>query len=108
MVNALVWVIGMVTVSGGEVVGPLVAVAVLTRLPPASISACVTVCEPVHVVVAPGASDVTGQTTAPSTRLSDTAIGLSVTLPVFLTRNVYGTTWPAAVIVVVVEFLSIV
>ena len=50
----------------------------------------------VHVVDFPGASDVTGQLTPP-TLGSVTTIEASVTLPVFVTTNVYGSVAPADV-----------
>jgi hypothetical protein len=43
MNNDRVCVIGIVTESGGETVVPLCARAMFVKLPPASISACVTV-----------------------------------------------------------------
>ena len=64
-----------------------VAVAVLSTVP-ASTSACVIVCVPVQVVLAPGASVVTGQTAAASSWASFTTRPVSVTLPVLVTRNV--------------------
>ena len=62
--------------------------AVLITLP-ASRSACVTECAPVHVVEAPGASVVTGHET-PAVRASLTVTEVTVTLPVLVTTNEYG------------------
>src|SRR5215211_1379531 len=59
------------------------------------------------MVELPGASVVAGQVTAP-TLGSDTATPVMVTLPVLVTVKVYGTVWPAAVMLVVVDALSIV
>ncbi len=88
------------------------AVTVFERFPPASISACVTVrlqpythvsvrCSFESAFVSPldsvGAAAHFG---------SETVIPVSVTLPVFVTVNVYGTTWPAAVTATVVEDLA--
>ncbi len=74
--------------SGAE----LLTVTVLTSVPlGASISACVTVWLPVHVIEMPGASDVASQVIV-GTFGSVTAMPVTVTLPVFVTRNVYGTT----------------
>src|SRR5215217_384461 len=59
------------------------------------------------MVELPGASGVAGQVTAP-TLGSETATPVMVTLPVLVTVKVYGTVWPAAVMLVVVDALSIV
>ncbi|GAA4797053.1 hypothetical protein GCM10023307_23630 [Lysobacter hankyongensis] len=90
-VSAGVCAIGVLVVSGGLVVVPPpggvpVAVALLFTTP-AFTSACVIVCVPVHVVLAPGASVVTGHTAAASRFASLIAIPVIVTLPVFVTRN---------------------
>jgi hypothetical protein len=70
------------------------APAVLTTFP-ASTSDCFSVYVAVHVVAAPGASCVTGQVTVPTVpSLTETPV--RVTLPVFVTRNVYGMVAPAA------------
>jgi hypothetical protein len=61
---------------------------------PESTSACVTVYVAVHVVVAPGASVVTGQETVP-TLTSVTPTPVRVTLPVFVTTNEYAIVDPA-------------
>ena len=62
--------------------------AVLITLP-ASRSAWVTACAPVHVVDTPGANVVTGHET-PAVRASDTLNDVTVTLPVLVTTNEYG------------------
>ncbi len=82
---------GVLVVSGGDVTaGPVggvpVAVALLFTVP-ALISAWVIVCVPVQVVLAPGASVVTGQMAAASRLASLIAIPVSVTLPVLVTRK---------------------
>ncbi len=99
MVSAGVAAIGVLVVSGGLVVVPPpgvvpVAVAVLSTTP-AFTSACVIVCVPVQVVEAPGASVVTGHTAAASSWASLITRPVSVTLPVFVTRNVYAIVLPA-------------
>ena len=66
--------------------GVPVAVALLSTVP-ASTSACVIVCVPVQVVLAPGASVVTGQTAAASRFASSTTMPVIVTLPVLVTRK---------------------
>src|SRR4051812_3762998 len=58
------------------------------------------------MVEVPGASVVARQLTAPSLG-SDTATPVMVTLPVLVTVKVYGTVWPTAVILVVVDALTI-
>jgi len=68
------------------------AVAVFTIGWPASMSACVTAYDAVHVIDVPAASVAAGQTTAPAEPLplnieSSIAILDNVTLPVFVTRN---------------------
>ena len=63
-----------------------VTVAVLSTTP-AFTSARVSVYVAVHVVDSPGASVVTGQSTAP-TNGSSTTMALKVTLPLLVTRNV--------------------
>ena len=75
-------------------------VAVLTT-DPASTSACVTVWVAVHVVDAPGASVVDGHDDAGRCSASVTAMPVIVTLPVLVTRNVYGIVWPTGGIVAV-------
>ena len=91
MVSLGLATMAVLVVSGGLVVVPPpgavpVTVAELFTVP-ASTSACVTVCVPVHVVLAPGASVVTGQTAAASSWPSTTAMPVMVTLPVLVTRN---------------------
>src|SRR3954464_2576538 len=88
------------------------AVTVFERFPPVSISACVTAwLQPnTHVSVrcsfeSAFASPLDSVGAAPHFG-SDTVIPVSVTLPVFVTVNVYGTTWPAAVTEAVVEDLT--
>ena len=87
-----VWTAGTVTVFDGTGVsaGPLggvpVTAAVLTT-DPASRSAWVTVCVPVQVVDAPGASVVAVQVT-PVVLGSVTVTAVRVTLPVLVTVNV--------------------
>ena len=97
-VNDAVRVIGVVTDEVAwtvALVGVLpLAVAVLTT-DPASTSACVSVYVFVQVVVAPGASELTGQLTVP-TFGSVTPTLVSVTLPVFFTRNEYAIVAPTA------------
>jgi hypothetical protein len=83
----------LVPVTAAPVGGVPVAVAVLFTTP-ASTSACVSVYDFVHVVDAPGASDATGQDTGP-TFGSETPTLVSVTLPAFLTTNVYAIVDPA-------------
>src|SRR5437879_1498716 len=80
------------------------------RFPPAANSAAVTVWLPVHVIVAPGASVagwVGGQGRL-ATLSSVTATSVRVTLPVLVAMLVYVMIWPAVVMPVVVELLSIV
>ena len=84
-VEAMSVVIPSVAVTAGPLGGVAEVVAVLTTLP-ASTSDCVSGYVAVHVVAAPGASWVTGQVTVP-TRASVTPTLVSVTLPVFVTRN---------------------
>ncbi len=84
-------VIGVVVVSGGEVIaGPLggvpPAVALLLTVP-ASTSAWVIVCVPLQVVVAAGASVVATQVAAASNRGSLITNPVMVTLPVFVTKK---------------------
>ena len=90
--------IGVVTESDAVTAAPLggfaVAFAVLVTWPE-STSASVSVYVAVHVVDAPGASWVAGHDTVP-TFASDTATPVTVTFPVFVTRNVYGTVEVAA------------
>ena len=61
---------------------------------PRSTSACVSVYVALHVVAAPGARDPVGHVTVPIVA-SVTATLVSVTLPVFVTRNEYGIVEPA-------------
>jgi hypothetical protein len=61
---------------------------------PASTSACVTVYVFVHVVLAPGANDVTGHVIVP-TLASVTPTLVNVTLPEFVTTNAYAIVDPA-------------
>src|SRR2546422_3651534 len=88
------------------------AVTVLCRLPPASISAWVTVWLHVYVQISPGSSlpllfvSPDGPLGALLHFGSLTVIPVRVTVPVFVMVKVYGTDWPAAVIEVVVEVLS--
>jgi hypothetical protein len=89
--------IGAVTESVAVTAGPLggFAEAVATLMTwPASTSAWVSVYVAVHVFATPGAREPAGQVTVP-TFASATATFVSVTLPVFVTRNVYGTVEPA-------------
>ena len=91
MVNDGVEAIGVFVVSGGEVIaapvgGVPLAVALLFTVP-AFTSAWVIVCVPVQVVLAPGASVVTGQTAAASSSASLIAMPVRVTLPVLVTRK---------------------
>ena len=76
-----------VSVTGTPTGGVPVAVAVFA-IDPASMSACVTVYDAVHVVEAPGVSVVTGHATAdrPDSG-SVTPIEVRVTLPALATRN---------------------
>ena len=83
--------IGVAVLSGGDTVVPPpgsvpVAVAVLFTVP-ASTSAWVMVCEPVHVVDAPGASVVTGQTAAALSCTSLIVRPVTVTLPLLVTTK---------------------
>jgi len=92
IVSAGAAAIGVLVVSGGLVVVPPpggvpVAVALLFTTP-TLISAWVIVWVPVHVVLAPGASVVTGHTAAASRLASFTTMPVIGTLPVFVTRNV--------------------
>ena len=100
---------GVSTESVADTVGPAGgvadAVAVLSRWP-ASTSAWVSVYVAVQVVLAPGARSETGQLTGP-VLASLTPIPVRVTLPVFATRNVYGTVEPT-VLKCVPTFLAIV
>jgi hypothetical protein len=86
-----VWVTGVSVLLGGEVTAPPdgdlpPAVAVLETTP-ASTSAWVITCGPaVHVVLAPGANDVTGHDTTPAEG-SATTTEVTVTVPVFVTLN---------------------
>ena len=84
----------------------VVARTMLSRVPPASMSAWVTVWTALQVVVSVGARVVTKQDGAASVLVSDRARPVSVTSPVFVTVYSYGTSWPAAVTSVVVELLS--
>jgi hypothetical protein len=82
-------------VTAGPVGGVPVAVAV-SMIEPASMSACVTVYEPVHVVDAPGASVVTGQVITggvpvPENAVSTALTPVNVALPVLVTWNEYVT-----------------
>src|SRR5690606_26698910 len=61
---------------------------------PASFSACVTAYVAVPVVLSPGASAVVPSTIGPVIFGSDTAMSVIVTLPVFVTVNVYVTVLP--------------
>ena len=82
-----------VPVTAAPVGGVAETVAVFSTCP-ASTSACISVYVAVHVVVAFGASVVTGQVTPPAFG-SETVIAPSVTLPVFLTTKLYGSVEPA-------------
>ena len=109
-VIAGVCTIVVVVLSGGDTVVPPpgsvpVAVAVLTTVP-ASTSAWVMVCEPVHVVVAPGASVVVGQTAAALSCASLIVRPVTVTLPVLVTTKLYGIVPPAEFEVGVPAILS--
>lgn len=73
--------------------GVPVVVAVFVT-PPESMSACVTTYDAVQVTVAPAASDAapaghvtTGGVPVPENAVSFTVTPVSVTLPVFVTRN---------------------
>ena len=86
-VRVAVTVAESVSVTAGPLGGVPVAVAVL-RIEPAFMFANVTVYVAVHVVEIVGASVATGHDTADKPGSgSDTATELSVTLPVFVTRN---------------------
>jgi hypothetical protein len=85
----------LVAVIAEPVGGVPVAVAVLFTTP-ASTSACVSVYNFVHVVDAAGAREVNGHVTVP-TFGSVTPTLVSVTLPVFFTRNEYRRVDPAVV-----------
>ncbi len=92
-------VVGVVTVSGGEVTsGPVggvpVTVAVLTT-EPLFASAWVIVYVAVQTRVWPGSSGVAGQVTT-ATSASSTVTPVSVTAPVLVTVNVYGMVSPAS------------
>ena len=76
-------------------------VTVFERFPPASISACVTVWRQPYTHVSASCS-FESAFVSPAESVgaaphfgSETVIPVSVTLPVFVTVNVYGTTWPA-------------
>ncbi len=81
---------GLVIVDGvgppGGVGGWPVTVALLCTLPAAT-SAAVTVCTPVQVVPAPGASVVSGHVAGASSCASFTTTPVRVTSPVLVTRN---------------------
>ncbi len=101
---------GASTESVAVTVGPLGVVAeTVAELAtwPASMSVCSSVYVAVQVVLAPGASDVTGQVTVP-TLASAIATAVRVTLPVLATTNVYGMVLPAVLPVAVPACLSIV
>ena len=66
----------------------LVAVTVLSRVPPASTPACVTRWLAEQVMLASGASVVAEQVGVPSVLLSESPMPVRVTLPVFVTRYV--------------------
>ena len=75
---------------------------------PASRSATVTVCVPVHEVVRPGASDDAAQDT-PDVFGSATAMAVSVTLPVLRTTKLYGIDSPMAEkLVLTVDFVMVI
>ena len=93
--------------TGPPIGGVPVEVALLFDTP-ALTSACVIVCVPVHVVLAPGASVVTGHTAAASNCASFTTIPVNVTLPVLVTKKVYAIVLPAVVPLGVPAVLSIV
>ena len=107
-VSAGAGVIVIVVSDGGDVTfgpegGVPVAVAELVTVP-ASASACVTTYVAVQVTRAPGSSDAApaGHVTAdrvpePLNAPSSTVTFVSVTLPVFVTRNEYVTVSPAPV-----------
>ena len=87
-------------------------VTVFDRFPPASSSACVAVCEQPYTQVSESCSfesafvsplDSVG---AAAHFGSATVIPVSVTLPVFVTVNVYGIAWPGAVTDAVVDDLT--
>jgi hypothetical protein len=103
-------VITVVVLSGGDTVVPPpgsepVAVAVFTTWP-ASTSAWVSVCVPVQVVVAPGASVVAGQVAGASSRTSSMTRPVIVTLPVLVTTKLYGIVEPAVLPLGVPAILS--
>ena len=106
------WAIGMLSVPVAGADSAESTVTVLERLPPASTSAWVTV--RLHVYVHVSASwSLESAFASPPVKAgaashfgSETVIAVSVTLPVFVTVNVYGTTWPPAVTVAVVEDLT--
>lgn len=83
-----VTVLELTGVAGVPLGGVPTTDAVFTILP-ASRSACVTVCVPLHVVETPGSNEFAAQET-PATFGSLTAMALMVTLPVFFTVKVYG------------------
>ena len=103
------WTSRVLTVPSAETVasnGPApVTVAVLISVP-ASRSACVSPYTPVHVIAPSGASVVVGQETSPM-RGSATTSPVRVTLPVFVTRNVYGTSPPVSIVVGLPAVLTI-
>ena len=82
-------------VTAGPVGGVPEAIAVSTT-EPASMSACVTVYVPVHVVDAPGASVVTGHVITGGVPVPENAVSAALTpvnvaLPVLVTWNEYVT-----------------
>ena len=84
-----VWVIGMLSESVASGASLEEAVTLLVRLPPAFISARVTVCCAVQVMVLEpevGGSEAAGQLTDPSMLSSMREIPVSVMLPVLVTR----------------------
>jgi hypothetical protein len=90
----------------GEPPGGVPVTEAMLVMLPASRSAWVVMCVAVHVVVALGASDVTGHE-IPVALGSVTVIEFNVTAPVFRTANVYGTLTPTAVNAAVVVPLRI-
>src|SRR5436190_18303037 len=97
-------VTGMVTLSVDGGVWSESAVATLTSVV-AENSAAVTVWLPEQFIVAVGASVAGwgGVHVSDATLVSLRVTPVRVVLPVFVTTNVYGTTWPTAVMTVVVE-----
>src|SRR3954447_16089303 len=88
------------------------AVTVFDTFPPASISACVAVRLQAQIQVSASCS-FASLFTSPLDNVgaalhlgSLTVIPLRVMLPLFVTVNVYGTTWPAAVTDTVVDDLT--